>query len=561
MTTATLAPLAVLEAAGLLDNDRTIGEMEQLTYDRIIHAHETWETEKGYTFSLEAGNRVIEFVERYCRHYKGEWSGSSMLLAPWQKLLILETFGWFRPDGYRLHRTLWIEVARKNGKSQLAAALGVYLLVADGEPGAEVFATATKRDQARIVFDAAKAIVNQSPELRKHVQVQRANLHVLRTHSKFEPLSSEGHSLDGLSPHGNIVDELHSHRSRVVWDKLTTGMGSRRQPLTVCITTAGLYDPTQVGYQLHSHATAILEKMVEDDSWFVWISSADEDDDPYEESTWEKANPNIGVSIYPSFLKQRASEALSQPSSYNSFQRLHLNRWTSQSERWLDMSAWGECDAEVDMDALLGRECFAGLDLSSKLDLTALALVFPPVEDDLWRLWVRCYMPRSSMVERERVDHTPFSLWERQGWITPTDGDVIDYDYIVADIDRLSTDYALLEVAYDPWAAQQTALKLRDDYGIPVVPMRQGYRSLSEPSKELERLIIARRLAHGGNNCLTWQMSNASVSHDPASNIKPDKSKQTAKIDAVVASIMAIGRATLLADQGSVYEDEGILVI
>ena len=170
-------------------------------------------------------------------------------------------------------------------------------------------------------------------------------------------------------------------------------------------------------------------------------------------------------------------------------------------------------------------------------------------------------MPRSSMVERERVDHTPFSLWERQGWITPTDGDVIDYDYIVADIDRLSTDYALLEVAYDPWAAQQTALKLRDDYGIPVIPMRQGYRSLSEPSKELERLIIARRLAHGGNNCLTWQMSNASVSHDPASNIKPDKSKQTAKIDGVVASIMAIGRATLLADQGSVYEDEGILVI
>ena len=545
----------------LMETDRAIGEREQQVLDRILNAHETWPAEKGYRFSLEAGQRVISFCEDFCRHYKGEWSGTPMYLAPWQKLILLETFGWLKEDGYRLHRTLWIEVARKNGKSQLAAALGVYLLVADQEPGAEVYASATKRDQARIVFDAAKQIVNQSPELRKHVQVQRANLHVLRTSSKFEPLSSEGHSLDGLSPHGNIVDELHSHRNRMVYDKLITAQGSRRQPLNVCITTAGIYDPKQVGYQLHEHAVAILDGMIEDDSWMVWLSCSDEGDDPYDESTWQKANPNIGVSIYPSFLEQRASEALSQPSSFNSFQRLHLNKWTSQVERWLDMEAWNECDGDVDMESLRGRECYAGLDLSSKLDLTALALVFPPLDDDLWRLWVRCYMPRSTMVERERVDHTPFSQWERQGWVTPTPGDVIDYDYIVADIDRLSTEYALLEVAYDPWAAQQTALKLRDDYGVPVVPMRQGYRSLSEPSKEFERLIIGRQLAHGGNGCLTWQCSNTSVSHDPANNIKPDKSNQTQKIDGVVASIMAIGRAVLLADTGSVYEDEGIMVI
>ena len=561
MTLVIAAPDSGTElVTGLLETDRAIGELEALARDRILRAHEEWPA-KGYTFDLAAGLRVIEFVEKLCRHYKGEWAGTPMLLENWQKVILLESFGWMREDGLRVHRTMWLELGRKNGKSALAAALGVYLLIADGEQGAEVYSSATKRDQARIVFQFAKEIVNQSPQLAEHIKVQRTNMSVLRTRSKFEPLSSEGDTLDGLSPHGTIIDELHSHRDRSVYDKLITAQASRRQPMSVCITTAGIYDPEKIGWQLHDHATALLNGTVEDDSWFVWISAADKDDDPYERSTWEKANPNLGVSIYPDFIEQRASEALSQPSSLNAFMRLHLNQWTQQIERWLDMTHWDACNHEVDLDALEGRECYMGLDLSSKLDLTALALVFPPSEDDLWRLWVRCYIPRESMVERERVDRIPYSTWEREGWITPTEGDVIDYTWIERDILELSERFNVQEVAYDPWSAQQTALRIRDDIGIPVVPIRQGFMSLSEPTKEFERLVVSGKLAHGGNSCLAWQANNVTVKHDPAGNIKPDKGQQTHKIDGIAASIIALARASLLDGGGSVYEEEGILVL
>ena len=545
--------------ADLLETDRAIGELETLARERILRTHEEW-PEKGYTFDLAAGLRVIEFVESCCRHYKGEWAGSPMLLENWQKVILLEAFGWMREDGLRVHRTMWLELGRKNGKSALAAALGVYLLVADGEQGAEVYSSATKRDQARIVFQFAKEIVNQNPDLARHIKVQRTNMSVLRTRSKFEPLSAEGDTLDGLSPHGNIIDELHSHRDRSVYDKLITAQASRRQPMTVCITTAGIYDPERIGWQLHDHATALLNGTVEDDSWFVWISAADRDDDPYALETWQKANPNLGVSIYPDFIEQRASEALSQPSSLNAFTRLHLNQWTQQIERWLDMAHWDACAHEVNLDELEGRECYMGLDLSSKLDLTALALVFPPTDDDLWRLWVNCYIPRESMVERERVDRIPYSTWERDGWIKPTEGDVIDYTWIEKDILDLSERFNVQELGYDPWSAQQTALRVRDDIGIPVVPIRQGFMSLSEPTKEFERLVVSGKLAHGGNSCLTWQANNVTVRHDPAGNIKPDKGQKTHKIDGIAAAIIALARASLW-DGGSVYEDEGIMIL
>mgnify|MGYP003647354524 CR=1 FL=1 len=546
----------------LLDTDRHIGKHEELTRQRILNAHKTW-PDKGYYFDMDAGERVITFVEGYCKHFKGEWATKPMLLENWQKVIILEAFGWMRPDGFRLHRTLWLELARKNGKSQLAAALGVYLLIADGEPGSEVYSSATKRDQAKIVFDCATQIVKQSKHLSTYIKTQRANLSVLRTASKFEPLSSEGDTLDGLNPHGNIVDELHSHRDRKVWDTLITAQGARRQPMNILITTAGIYDPAQIGFQLHDHAIAILENKVTDDSWCVWISASDEKDDPYSIDTWEKANPNLGISIYPNFLEQRAGEALSQPSSMNAFKRLHLNQWTQVVERWLDMNDWLDCGHEVDLQALNMAECYMGLDLSSKLDLTALALVFPPQEDDtLWKLHVRCYIPEESMAKRELTERIPYSDWMEQGWVTATPGDVIDYKFIEKDILSYSQEFNVQELAYDPWSAQQTALRVRDDIGIPTVPMRQGFMSLSEPTKEFERLIVSGQLAHGSNECLSWQANNVAVRHDPAGNIKPDKARsQKYKIDGVVASIMALGRATLRESQESIYETEGITVL
>ena len=545
----------------LLKTNRAIGELERLTRERIVRAHEEWPA-KGYSFDLAAGERVVRFVEEYCRHYKGEWAGDPMKLEPWQKVILLETFGWKRSDGYRVARTLWLELGRKNGKSCLAAALALYLLVADGEPGAEVYSSATKRDQARIVFSFAKEIVTQSRELADHVKIQRGNLSVLRTRSKMEPLSAEGDTLDGLNPHANIIDELHSHKTRKVYDKLVTACASRRQPLTVCITTAGIYDPEQIGWQLHEHATSVLNETVEDDSWFIWISAADEGDDPYDVTTWEKANPNLGVSIYPTFIEQRANEALAQPSSLNAFTRLHLNTWTQQTETWLSPDAWDACATPVDLDALEERECYMGIDLSSKLDLTGLALMFPPIDDDdKWKLWVRCYIPRETMRERERTDRVPYALWEREGWITATDGDVIDYTFIERDIHTLSERFNVQEVAYDPWAAQQTALRIRDDMGLPVVPIRQGFMSLSEPTKEFERLVVSGELAHGGNSCLSWQANNVTVRHDPAGNVKPDKAKGRQRIDGIAAAINALARASLGNDSASVYESEGIMIL
>ena len=311
---------------------------------------------------------------------------------------------------------------------------------------------------------------------------------------------------------------------------------------------------------MHEHATALLDGTIEDDSWVVWISSADKGDDPYARSSWEKANPNLGVSIYNDFIEQRASEALSQPSSLNAFTRLHLNQWTQQIERWLDPQQWDACGHEVNLDELIGRECYMGLDLSSKLDLTALALIFPPTDDDLWRLWVNCYIPRETMIERERTERIPYAMWEREGWIIPTEGDVIDYTWIERDIREMSDRFAVQEVAFDPWNAQQTALRIRDDMGIEAVPIRQGFMSLSEPTKEFERLVVSGKLAHGGNSCLAYQANAVTVRHDPAGNIKPDKSLRTHKIDGIAASIMALSRASLW-DGGSVYEEEGIFVI
>ena len=562
MTPATMAPPdAGLELiTELLETDRTLGELEVLARERILRAHDEYPA-KGYYFDLEAGERVVRFVEGFCRHYKGAWAGQPMLLEPWQKVVCLEAFGWKRADGLRLHRTVWLELARKNGKSALAAALALYMLIADGEKGAEVYSSATKRDQAKIVFEFAKQMVLQSPSLKEHVRVQRSNLSVLRTSSKFESLSSEGSTLDGLSPHCSVIDELHSHKDRTVWDKLITAQAARQEPMNILITTAGLYDQEQIGFQLHDHAVHILNGTIEDDSWFPYICAADAGDDPYQRETWEKANPNLDVSIYPTFLEQRSSEALSQPSSLNAFTRLHLNQWSQQIERWLDMDDWMSCDGEVSLDELEGRDCYMGLDLSSKLDLTALALVFPPLEDELWRLWVRCYIPKETMLERERVEHIPYSAWHRDGWIEATDGDVIDYQWIEKDIYELSEKHRVLEVAYDPWSAQQTALRCRDDMGIEAVPIRQGFMSLSEPTKELERLVVSGKLAHGSNPCLAWQANNVSISHDPAGNIKVRKGrKQKHKIDGIAATINALARASLW-DGGSVYESEGIMVL
>lgn len=506
---------------------------------------------RGLRFDECAGGRPVQFIEGYCKHHKGsEWAGKLMKLEPWQQEILTQIFGWLRRDGTRRFRTAYVEIPRKNGKSQLAAGVGLYLTVGDGEAGAEVYSSATKRDQARIVWSEAAAMVKSSPELKRFVKVYRSNLHVERTGSKFEPLSADSGTLDGLSPHGNIVDELHAHKDRGVWDVLDTAMGARRQPLTLAITTAGSYEPESIGWQLHDHAVKVLEGVLEDDQFFAFIAAADEGDDLFSEATHRKANPNWGVSVKSDYLPGQAEKAQSQPGFLNEYLRLHLNVWTRTVTRWLSLERWAECDPAPAGDvraaavarelSLEKRSCFGGLDLSTKLDLCALALVFPR-EDDVLDVICRFWLPEQTIANYAKKGQRHYETWARDGWLTATPGDVVDYEFIRAEVNAFSKRFALQQVAYDPWGATDLATRLMGD-GITMVECRQGFQSLSEPSKDLEARIIQKKVRHANNPVLRFCVSNASTDTDAAGNIKPSKKKSVERIDGVVATVMGLSR-------------------
>ena len=540
--------------------ERSIGKLEVACLELIDHRHATWPG-KGYRYDTERAERAVIFVEDFCRHYKGEWAGQPMLLADWQKLITREVFGWVGSDGYRIIRTAWLEVARKNGKSQWGGALAAYMLIADGEAGAEVYSSATKRDQAKIVFAATKAIVKQNSELLKWVKPHRTRLVVDRTDSYFEPLSAEASTLDGLNPHGNFIDEIHAHRNREVWDVLDTAMGARRQPLTWVMTTAGIYSPEAIGWELHDYARQVAEQSLPDDSWFVWISCADDDVDEFSEAAMEQANPNIDVSVRRDFLKKQAAKAQSQAGFTNTYRRLHLNRWTQAAKLWLNMEHWKQCGGELPPEEhLRGLRCYGALDLSSKIDLTALSLAFHDPDAGLWYLMQQYYLPGDELEERGRKDRVPYAAWAEQGYLHLTDGNVIDYDFIRADVAQFATDFDIQEIAYDPWNAMQTAINLEAD-GMVMASMRQGYATMSEPTKEFEKLVVGRQLRHGDDPILKWMSNNVVVTSDPSGNLKPDKSRSRERIDGIVAAIMAVGRGIVASGGGSVYEDRGVATI
>lgn len=498
---------------------------------------------RGLRWDAAAAQHVIDFFG-FLKHSKGEWAGRPFVLEPWDQFIIGCPFGWKRADGTRRFRTAYVEVPRKNGKSTKLAGIGLYLLIADGEAGAEVYSSATKKDQARIVWSESERMVKSSPALSSRVGCFRNNLHITGTASKFEPLGADSNTLDGLNAHGNLVDELHAHRDRGVWDVLVTSMGARRQPMTYAITTAGTYEPESIGWELHDHAVKVAEGALDDDSFFCYVAAIDDDDEWTDPAVWAKANPNLGVSVKPEYLAQMCQDAINKPSFTNTFLRLHLDRWTQQVERWISMEKWNAVTAEVDPEALRTRPCWGGLDLSQKLDLAAFVLAFPR-DDGGFDLLPRFWCPESTILERSRKDRVQYDAWERDGLLIATPGEVIDYDFIRSEINELGKQYSIQEIAYDPWNAQQTATQLGETDGFTMVAFRQGYASMSEPAKEFERLVVAGKLVHGGNPVLRWMASNVAKTEDPSGNIKPDKSKSREKIDGIVAAIMAIGRATL----------------
>lgn len=518
-----------------------------------------------FYFDEYAANRPIEFIQTFCHHSLGRWAKTNerLKLEPWQQFILWVVFGWKRREtGLRRFRSIFQQVARKNGKSTLLAAIGLYLLVADGEPGAEIYSAATKKDQAKIVWGEAARMVKKSPHLRKHVEASKANLAVLETSSKFEPLAADDDNLDGLNVHAALIDEIHAHKTRGVFDVLETATGSREQPLVWVITTAGVAFPNSIALELLNWTQSILQGTEVDETFFGVVFTLDELDRWDDESVWVKANPNLGVSAALDDLQRKCQKAKSLPSAQANFKTKHLDVWQNQHETWLPIEKWDACYEDFSAESLLGKPFFAGLDLSSTIDISALVLVFPDVEEtrdadgkatlqEIYRVLPFFFIPEENAAAKGEQDRTNYPLWIEQGLIEATDGDVIDYDQIRFRYRSLAESYDHQQGGFDPWNATQLTTQLREQDGLDLVPIRQGFGSLSAPSKATEALIASRRIRHNGNPVLRWMVSNVAMKKDPAGNIKPDKSKSANKIDGVVALIMAVDRAVVRQSTGA----------
>jgi phage terminase large subunit-like protein len=495
----------------------------------------------------------------FLRHTKGEWGGEPFVLEAWQQTILRDLFGTLRPDGTRRYRRAYIEIPRKNGKSALASGLALYLLLADGEPGAEVYSAATDRLQAGIVFDQARAMLENSPILSRQAKAFRSSIVCHKTRSFYRVLSADVPTAHGLNSHGVIFDELHAQPNRELWDVLNTSTGARRQPLMIMITTAG-YDRNSICWEQHEYARQVKEGIIQDDSYYTYIAGAEEGDDWTLPATWHKANPNLDVSVKLEYLEEECNRAQQVPAYQNTFRRLHLNQWTNQESRFIDMAAWEACGRTL--PDLAGRNCYAGLDLASTTDIAALGLIFPPVEEGEPYWWLpRFWIPSDNMLERSRRDRVPYEVWVRQGLVTATAGNVIDYGVILREIETLGATYDIREIAFDRWGATQISQAL-EGLGFTMVQFGQGFASMSAPTKELLRLVMSGQISHGANPVLRWMADNVSAKSDAAGNVKPDKASSRDRIDGIVAGIMALARApSNMADLDSVYEHRGLLTL
>jgi phage terminase large subunit-like protein len=533
---------------------------------------------RGLVFDEEAAIKVLKFFT-ILKHSKGEWVGLPFTLAPWQQFHLWVLFGWKREDGSRRFRTAYLEVARKNGKSSELSGIGHYLLTADGEFGAEIYAAATKLDQSKIIWTEAAKMARKSRALSQQLEIfgdrnpkaSVCNINMPSTGSKFEPLGGDSSTLDGLNVHAALVDEVHAHKTGDLWDVLETATGARRQPLMFAITTAG-FDRKTLCWQLNEYAKKVLDGIVEDDSFFGLIYTLDDADDWQDETVWIKANPNLGVSKKIDNMREKAEKAKEIPSRQNAFKRLELNLWTQSSTKWVPWDHWQQCGGAIEVESLKGRKCYSGLDLSSTLDITAHVLDFPPEQaGDKHVVLCRFWIPEANLRQRAHDDRVPYDIWMQQGWIQATPGNVIDYDFIFADMARDLKDFQIQETAFDRWGAARVTTVLQSELGYTVdqkvheqtrapllVEFGQGYASMSPPMKDLERLIRSHEIQHGDNPVLTWMADNLVASEDPAGNIKPDKEKSREKIDGMVALVMALGRAMRHSPIKSVYEERGV---
>lgn len=513
-------------------------------------------------YDKKKADRAVTFIENLC-HTKGKWAGTPFWLLPWQEQLIRDIFGIVKPDGNRQFRTAFVEICKKVGKSELAAAVALYLLYADNEPSAEVYGAAADRQQASIVFDVAKQMVEMSPALMKRSKLMGATKRIVNYGNAgyYQVLSAEVGGKHGFSVSGLVFDEIHTQPNRQLYDVLTKGSSDARQnPLHFIITTAG-NDRHSIAFELHTKAVDILEGRRVDPTFYPVVYGLKDDEDWEDEANWYKVNPSLGYTVDIERLRDAYREAKQNPADEITFKWLRMNMWVSSTTAWIPDAIYMRGNEPIDMDALEGRDCYAGLDLSSTGDITALVLMFPPRDmDEKYIVLPFFWVPEDTIPRRVKANSVPYDVWEKQGHILATEGNVIHYDFIEKFIYDLAEKYHILEIAVDRWNATQMIQNLEGE-GFTIVPFGQGFSSMSAPTKEFYRLLMEGQIIHGGHPVLRWMAGNVVIDTDPAGNIKVTKAKSKEKIDGIVAAIMALDRCIRQEGQGgSVYDERGLLV-
>lgn len=535
----------------------TLEKRELDTIIQCIPDYDPVATKEDCWFDYEAAQKALDFFPACLVHIKGALAGQPFHLEKWQKAVIANTFGWKRPNGTRRYREVFFFVPRKNGKTILAAGIGLYLFFCDNEDGAEIYCAANERDQARLLWDVAKNMIRREPELLSRCTIYQHSIVRDEIASFFKPISADAGTKDGFNGHGILIDELHKQKNSELVDVLVTSTGSRRQPLIVYLTTSD-FERESICNQIQERAEKVRDGIIKDKAFLPVVYKADKDDDYTSPEIWRKANPNLGVSVFEDFIERECLKAQNSPSYRNTFKRLLLNIKTDAESVWLDMHKWKECSKTFNLKELEGQRCFAGLDLSTTTDLTALTFIFPDNQNAILSF---AWIPKEKASQKEDDDRVPYKAWAEDGHLEITPGNVVDYDRVREHINQLGKIYNIQGIAIDRWNSTQLQIQLAGD-GFDVIPFGQGFRSMSAPSKKLEELILTKKIKHNNNPLLFWCASNVTIEEDAAGNIKPSKKKSSQKIDPIVALIMAVGISLVhLEPQKSMYEDEGFFSV
>lgn len=513
-------------------------------------------------YDKKKADRAVKFIEML-PHTKGEWEGRPFWLLPWQEQIIRDLFGIVKAEGFRQFRTAYIEIPKKQGKSELAAAIALYLLYADHEPSAEVFSAAADRQQASIVFDVAKRMVEMTPGLQKRSKVMSATKRIVNYSNAgyYQVVSADVGGKHGYSISGLVFDEIHNQPNRKLWDVLTKGSGdARRQALHVAITTAGT-DRNSICFELHTKALDILSDRKVDPTFYPVVYSLPMDADWQDEKNWYKVNPSLGYTVPIERMREAYLQSQDNPAEENVFRTLRLCQWVGSTVQWIPDHIYDLGNQPIDKHALRRRDCYAGLDLSSSGDITALVLMFPPrTDDEKYIMLPYFWVPEETIPKRVQQTSVPYDNWVAQGYVKATPGNVIDYAYIQNTIGELSYKYHIREIAFDRWGSNMLVERL-SEMGLTVVPFGQGYKDMSPASRAFYEELMKGNIIHGGNPVMKWMCGNVVIEQDPAGNIKPTKAKSKDKIDGVVAAIMALDRCIRHENEESVYDNRGLLWI